>query len=501
MTASARADDRARIDRREHASWLRRPSLSRRIAIAMILSLIAIQGQAFLQIRIFSDPELRFMGTRWLAEVTKAAATHTFALPADQRADRQTYRNGDVAIDLLWSRERPARALDTTGSPIAARLRATLADLLGDTALTIRVSATMLSYRFPTNAFRLVVVPRSDIARFGSSPVRADEPDVLIPAGVHIAVQGRDGTWLAVEPIGTGDSAFGATLPYVPLLVGGLIIALVSTLTARHLTAPLDHLVVAANRVGVSREPVNVPKQGLHEFASVAQAFEDMQMRLLRLVDDRTEMLAAVSHDLRSSLTRLRLVAEGIREESEHHALTAEIEDMQDMLDSTLAFASGEARAVPNQRVDIAALLISLVDEAADVGEPCTYAGPDHAEVIGHPVALKRAFRNLIDNAIKYGGTARISITVEAERVAVAVEDDGPGIPAARIEEAFAPFRRLDAARTTPGAGLGLTIARDVIQAHGGAIFAERRRTGTFSIVASLPKGDLQQQSEDRGPP
>lgn len=480
MTASTMPDGQL------SSYWWCRPSLSRRIAMAMVLSLIAIQGQALLQIRYLSDPELRLTGTRWLAEATASAAKDVFALPPQDRPAFVEKRSNPL-MQFTWSQHRTPSEPDDSAAPIAARLHATLAELIGSQARSIHVSTATVAYRYPPTAFRLVIVPEGIADQMVTRPVRADEPDVLILAGVRIAVQGEDGSWLMVKPVGTSDSAFGSTLPFVPLLIGGLIIALVSTLTARRLMAPLDNLVAAANRVGVSRELVVVPRQGLHEFAAVAQSFEEMQSRLLRLVDDRTQMLAAISHDLRSSLTRLRLSTEEVDRDSTRHALTREIEDMQAMVESTLAFASGEARAVPSQRVDVAALLISIVDEAQDAGAPCSYEGPDHAEIIGHPVALKRAFRNLLDNAIKYGRAGRVSLAVEGERLVSGFEDDGPGIPPDRVEEAFAPFRRLDAARTVPGAGLGLTIARDVIQAHGGSITAEAAGTAKFRVCVELP--------------
>lgn len=476
-------------DARWPTFWWCRPTLSRRIALAMILSLVAIQGQAFLQIRYLSDPEFRLVGTRWLAETVAASARDVFALPQLQRPAYTASRPDKSVMSLVWS-QRPAESdTDDSRSPVAARLRATLAELIGEEARSIRVSASTISYRFPAKAFRVVVMPAGDEERFAATPIRGNEPDVLMPAGVRIAIEGRDGSWLAVESVGTSDSAFGATLPYVPLLIGGLIIAIVSTLMARRFMTPLDNLVVAANRVGASREPVTVPRKGLHEFAAVAQAFEDMQGRLLRMVDDRTEMLAAISHDLRSSLTRLRLATEEVPSEPERRAIATEIDDMQAMVDSTLAFASGEARAVPHQRVDLASTLMTIVDEAIDAGATCTYGGPDHAEITGHPVALKRAFRNLVDNAIKYGGTARVSLAVDEKAVVVSVEDDGPGISAERMDEAFAPFRRLDPARSAAGVGLGLTIARDVIHSHGGEITGQYGAAGTFRIAARIPRG------------
>ena len=159
------------------------------------------------------------------------------------------------------------------------------------------------------------------------------------------------------------------------------------------------------------------------------------------------------------------------------------------MVESTLALASGEARLTPNQPTDIAALLISLVDETSDAGQTCWYLGPDHIETMGHPVSLKRAFRNVIDNALKYGKAARVSLQAEASRLKIFVEDDGPGIPEARMEDVFAPFRRLDPARghETVGVGLGLTIARDVIQSHGGTITLVNRAGGGLTVVLQIP--------------
>jgi signal transduction histidine kinase len=471
------------------AFWWCRPTLSRRIAAAMILSLVAIQGQAFVQIRYLSSPEFRLVGTRWLAEKVVAATHDVLALPPQQRAGYAARRFDPSVMSLTWQASTATLATDDSRSPVAAQLHATLTQLMGEDVRSIRISATSISYRFPTKAFRLVVIPDGEGSRFGSAALRSDEPDVLMPAGVRIDIEGLDGSWLRIEPVGTSDSAFGATLPYVPLLIGGLIIATVSTLMARRFMTPLDNLVVAANRFGASREPVTVPRKGLYEFAAVAQAFEDMQGRMLRMVDDRTEMLAAISHDLRSSLTRLRLAAEEVAGEPERRALSAEIEDMKAMVDSTLAFASGEARAVPNQRVDMAASLMTVIDDATDAGAACAYSGPDHAEIMGHPVALRRAFRNLVDNAIKYGGAARVSLTVEDASIMIAIEDDGPGIPAERLDEAFAPFRRLNSARSAAGVGLGLTIARDVIHSHGGEISGQYGATGKFQMEARLPRG------------
>lgn len=143
----------------------------------------------------------------------------------------------------------------------------------------------------------------------------------------------------------------------------------------------------------------------------------------------------------------------------------------------------------PTQPTDIAALLISLVDEAVDAGRACGYQGPNHIETMAHPVSLKRAFWNIIDNAIRYGGSARVSLTVGAASLTIRIDDDGPGIPDESREDVFAPFCRLDQARghAMPGTGLGLTIARDVIQSHGRTIALCNRESGGLSATIELP--------------
>ena len=283
---------------------------------------------------------------------------------------------------------------------------------------------------------------------------------------------------------------WASTQQSTPLLAGGLIIAFVSTWLARRLVAPLDRLVAAADRIGTAREPMRVATEGLHEFAAVARAFEDMQQRLLKFVDDRTRILAAISHDLRSSLTRLRLVSEQGAGDVDRAALSAEIDDMQSMVESTLSFASGEAQLVPNRLTDIASLLISLVDEAADAGNACAYEGPDHIETMGHPVSLKRALRNVIDNALKYGGPACVGLTLAQNWITITVDDSGPGVAEESREDVFAPFRRLDPARghATPGVGLGLTIARDVVQSHCGTIVLTNSPQSGLRVMITLPR-------------
>ena len=197
-----------------------------------------------------------------------------------------------------------------------------------------------------------------------------------------------------------------------------------------------------------------------------------MQERIKRFLDERTHMLAAMSHDLRTGLTGLRLDAEEFAEGEAKDRLVAGMEEMERMISATLTFAGDELKSEPAQKIDLAALLISLCDSFSDRGFDAAYSGPDHLSATYQPVAIKRAFTNLIDNAIKYGGCARVTLLRSVDRATVSVTDDGPGIPPDKTGLAFEAFQRLDKSRNreTGGVGLGLTIARDIVQSHGGEI-------------------------------
>jgi len=438
----------------------------------MIASLLAIQAQAFLQIQLFSNPVLHLTGMRTLEDSIVHVYEKLFAVPPAQRAKLLKTMEREFPLQLRFTLDRPTDSMLADSAPTSLQLAQNLRYRLGVAPGRLMVSRIKLVGPFLVPDLQVEVSPLESASQAGTSANGNNAPDTLAPPNLRIVVEGPDGTWLSFTPHAFDDRSSLLHGPYVPLLVGGAIIALFTVGTARSIVKPLDRLVLAAARVGHSREFVPVASDGLHEFSAVARAFEDIQKRLLRFVDDRTQMLGAISHDLRSCLTRLRVTAEtGSKNETER-ILLREIDEMTVMLESTLAFARGEAHRSPSQAIDVAALLISVVDDAVDAGQDAYYAGPDHVEIWGVPVSLKRAFRNLIDNAVKYGGVARVSLDVNEGIVRVVIADDGPGIAPERVDEALMPFRRLDNARsgTIPGAGLGLTIAQDVILSHGGTL-------------------------------
>ncbi len=262
-------------------------------------------------------------------------------------------------------------------------------------------------------------------------------------------------------------------------------------MTART-TRPLRRFADAAERLGLNTRSPPLREEGSREVRNAARAFNRMQERVRQLVDGRTMMLAAISHDLRTLLTRLRLRAEFIGDSEQQAKAVADLDTMQSMLDSTLAFAREDAADEPRTATDLGALVQSLCDDCTDAGQrvACTSTGP--TVVTCAPQEIRRALRNILDNAIKYGSEAEVRVSGADDGVMVEIADRGPGIPAHQREEAFDPFHRLDPARSheTSGSGLGLTVARSVIRRHGGTITMTDRTGGGLVVTVDLPRSN-----------
>jgi signal transduction histidine kinase len=266
----------------------------------------------------------------------------------------------------------------------------------------------------------------------------------------------------------------------------------------RRLTRPVRDLAEAAERLGRDVNAPPLPEEGPSEVATAARAFNTMAGRIRRFVGDRTQMLAAIGHDLRTPITRLRLRAEFLEDEEQRRRMLADLDEMEAMIAATLAFARDEAAAEPAVPLDLAALCRTVLDEAADArpdaADRVAYAGPERLVVAqGRPVALKRAVANLVSNALSYGGAARLRLSppdpARGRGLRLLVEDDGPGIPPGELEAVFQPFHRLEASRNreTGGVGLGLPIARNILRAHGGDVVLRNGTNGGLSAEATLP--------------
>ena len=330
--------------------------------------------------------------------------------------------------------------------------------------------------------------------------------EVSPPITVSVRRSGdRDGSWSGFEqdavveaglPDGQRITFTIAGLPssggyLVPIFLGSLVFValLVAFLTAWRLARPIREFAIASERLGVDLTAPPLAVRGPRELRATIQAFNRMQDRLRRFLDDRTQMLAAISHDLRAPLARLRLRAELVADGEQQRKMFDDLDVMNAMIDSTLAFARDDSRQEPRRLVDIGVLVGDICEDVADTGGKVSCADSRGVDVPCRPTQIRRAVANLIDNAVKYGTAARVRIERDGERILIVVDDDGPGIPADEQERVFAPFYRLEAARdpAKAGVGLGLSVARTVAREHGGDVGLRNRSGGGLSAVIELP--------------
>lgn len=325
-------------------------------------------------------------------------------------------------------------------------------------------------------------------------PLRAEVFGGFARRELAVAIEFPDGRWLVLHQRMQAPRPWYSRNFMLAFLAMTLTAAALSLWAVRRLARPLRTLAAAAERLGRDVHSPPLPQDGPSEVAAAAAAFNTMADRIRRFVDDRTSLLTAIGHDLRTPITRMKLRVEWLADEELRRKMLADLDEMQAMVSATLAFGrdvAADESAVP---LDLAALLRTVLDEAADAapelaGRLC-YAGPEHAVVRGRPMALKRAVANLVSNAAAYGGGARVSLPPpEGAVMRVLVEDDGPGIPPDELERVFEPFYRLEGSRNreTGGTGLGLSIARNILRAHGGDVVLTNRPGGGLRATAMLP--------------
>ncbi|MBT2188329.1 ATP-binding protein [Sphingobium nicotianae] len=274
------------------------------------------------------------------------------------------------------------------------------------------------------------------------------------------------------------------------LIAPTLVLVLIGAFMVRATLKPLKVLMRATKKVG-TREPQPVPEEGPGEVRNLIHDFNLMQTRIHKLLATRTRALAAVGHDLRTPLSRLKLRLGNVALDPEtQKAMGDDIDEMGDLLRSLQIYLGGEGQELPPEKVDLAVMASTLIDAARDMGHDAYLHAPSSLQICVRPVAIRRSLANLIDNAIHYGGNVRLSILPEEEEVLICVDDDGPGIPEHQMTEVLQPFVRLDGARSrnTSGMGLGLAIVNDAVHAEGGTLELTNRPEGGLRVVIRLPR-------------
>lgn len=306
---------------------------------------------------------------------------------------------------------------------------------------------------------------------------------------LQVAMPLRDGQWLTFTTVLPESGAAFSLRFLVSMGIMAVITVLVTIWVVRRVMAPLTGISKAASRLGEDLNAPPMPEAGTVETRQAAHAFNTMQARLRGMIEDRTKMLAAISHDFRTPLTLLRLRVENVDDPVEREKMLSTIADLDHMVAATLEFASGSAKQAPRRPTDLTALIASIADDLADGGLAVSMEASRPIIYECDPATLKRAITNLIDNAVKYGGRAEIAIRETLREIEITIDDTGPGIPAVELTHVFEPLYRLESSRNreTGGMGLGLSIALSIIRAHGGQLTLSNRSEGGLRALIYFP--------------
>nr|WP_279292497.1 ATP-binding protein [Methylobacterium goesingense] len=439
-------------------------SLGGRLALLLVLAVVGAQAVAF-------------------AMVTRESSLVGRAVARTQVVDRVA-----TLVRLLDTvpPEAVPRVVEAYGSP-RHRFTIDTVSLVPDNAMDDDEArlAGRLDRRMRDGASqaRLLLVER-DQGEEPSSDRLADRPQVL-----RVSVRLDDGRWLNGEAPLALPTPPWVRIGLIQIAASVIAVLVVTGMAMQGIVGPVKDLASTAERAGrgVAVEPL--PERGPRELRTMTAAFNEMQARSRAFVSDRTRMLAAISHDLRTPIASLWLRAEMVEDAELRDAMVRTISEMREMVEATLAFARDDALAQDDAPLDLAALVRTIADDHRVLGHDAAATAPSSLPFHGRSMALRRAFDNLVANAVRYGGCARIGLDRRDGDIVLTVDDDGPGIPPDRIEEMFAPFARLEDSRSTEtgGVGLGLAIARSAIRAHGGDIRLFNRAEGGFRAEATLP--------------
>ncbi|MGO1246984.1 MAG: ATP-binding protein [Oceanisphaera sp.] len=447
--------------------WL--SSLSGQVIMVALLALVLIQLVGIQIYRIEREETLGLVNSRFtlqrLIAVTRLLNQSPPALHSEiLRASRSKTLRLSINNTEPTSSERSARFEHIVRSKLNY-----------PDALNIYISAE--------HAPRSHQTPMAAPSRHRHPPIRAD---IRLQGGIEL----DDGRWLNFTSLTDSDIpgwSAKAVLSFMVLaaLLTGLMIWLL-----QRTTRPLKKLARQAERLGRGDKPSPINESGPREIRDTLAAFNHMQDRLDRFVSDRTRMLAAISHDLRTPITTLQLRCEFLPDGEDKQKIQQGLKRMEQMLNATLQFAREDGLAEPIKNLDLTSLLQSLCDDLQDNGHTVSLTEQDTVLYRGRPSALRRALQNLLDNGVKYGGQVQVNLITTPEQIRIDIRDFGSGIVEDQLEEVFKPFIRLDPARNVADGsiGLGLAIARTLIHQHGGQLILRNHPQGGLLAQISLPR-------------
>ena len=306
-----------------------------------------------------------------------------------------------------------------------------------------------------------------------------------------INVRLRDGEQLRLSVLPPRSAIAGPSTDYRPMIALFFVsIAFLAYLVARMTTRPLKQLAQAAKDLGhdINRPPLEL--SGASEIRQATAAFNAMQARIRQYIFQRTQMLAAITHDLQTPLTRMRLRLEKVSDAELQERLIGDLSAMQAMVREGLDLARSMDTTETMQLLDLDSLLDSVCADATDAGQPVTLGGRAQMALLGRPLDLQRCFGNLLDNAVKYGHEAQVTVVRIGGAARIRIRDKGPGVPPAELARVFEPFYRVETSRSreSGGTGLGLTIARNIAEQHGGSLTLANHPDGGLEATLTLPE-------------
>lgn len=378
---------------------------------------------------------------------------------------------------LLTVRDRPPTPV-LEGKSIPA-IRDKIAENLG-----VRASQVVIAgERGPLSDRRVGRIIRDRVARAGMS-----EEEHFLISPFQVGVRQADGRWMVVHPevpFGLSDWQQRVAIWFA---LSALAMSPVAWIYARRLSRPIQVFAAAAERLGRDPRAPPLEVKGPAEVATAARAFNEMQERLRRYVEDRTAMVGAIAHDLRTPLTRLRFRIESLPED-QRIKYASDLDQMEAMITATLTFVRDATKAAERTPLELSSLVESLCDEMAETGAQTEVEPGEKVILEGDPMALRRLIANLLENAVKFGGGARARVFRDADNAVVEIDDNGPGIPEKDSERVFDPFYRREPSRSrqTGGIGLGLAIVRSIARGHGGDVSLINRVGGGLTARVQLP--------------
>lgn len=459
--------------RRFFSSLMPDTVVARAVAV-LLLALIVVNAVGYMTYRMGIDAIIGAARERELAERISSITKAINELPSAPERDRAAHALSTLTLEVHWA-------------PAAPTIENVEPDAL------CRSLSDRLKKLLPRNSSALVVgyVPHND-HRLADGRNAASVTPVNMTGesyNLQVSVPLSDGSWLWFLSYLPGTAPYISWSALLVPLYMCVSIILIAVLALRWVTRPLRLFADAAGKFNIDAEPEKVPESGPVELRSAARAMNTMLERIQTLVRERTAAVAALSHDLRTPITRIQLRNELNDDDALRNATEVDLAEMNEMIQSTIEYLRVGAVNMPRRPIDIASMLHTICDEQADVGHDVALDAPPGLLISGHASIIKRALINVIGNACKYGDKVRVDASIVHDDVQIAVRDEGPGIPEHDLERVFEPFYRVESSRsrTTGGSGLGLTIARKVVEGHGGTVTLANRPKGGLEVLVRFP--------------